>query len=99
MSKKNNYIDENGKPYIEDVSWPAGGGLHKDCDHNTEALHAFNELQDFERIGEYLEGEGFNLAVDDFPYVEVWEKGNTQIVFEDYNDGLWGYLHTEFINA
>ena len=94
MSKKNNYlVDENGKPYIQDKSWPAGGGLDKRCDYNEEALRAF-ESKD---VDEYLEEQGFEYVDGCYPYDACWEKGNTRIVFEDCIHGLWGYVHTEFI--
>lgn len=92
----NYYIDEKGNPYT-DESWPAGGGLDRRCDFNGDALHCFYKLADFESIEHWLESRGFDLVKDDFPYKQTWTKGNTEIVFEDYIDGLYGYVHTEFI--
>ena len=40
----NDYIDRYGNPYdVEDPNacWPAGGGLHKDCEFNADALYAY----------------------------------------------------------
>ena len=39
----NNYIDKYGNPYDSesDACWPAGGGLHKDCEFNADALYAY----------------------------------------------------------
>ena len=93
MSKKNYLIDRDGKPYIQDESWPAGGGLDRRCDYNKEALQAFDS-EDYYRI---LEENGFELVYDSGYCVEAWEKGNTRVVFEDRIDGLWGYVHTEFV--
>ena len=89
----NYLVDRDGKPYIQDESWPAGGGLDRRCDYNKEALQAFDS-KDYDRI---LEENGFELVYDSGYCVEAWEKGNTKIVFEDRIDGLWGYVHTEFI--
>lgn len=98
--EENPYIDQYGHPYDHESgdSWPAGGGLHKDCDYNAEALYAYYVLKNSEAIYEFLTGRGFDLVVD-ADNLEVWRKGNTEIYFEDYdadNDGgLYGYLHTE----
>ena len=94
MSKENYLIDESGNPYIQGVSWPAGGGLDKRCNYNKEALHAFDSWDEYD---DYLDENGFEIIVSDFPYMESWEKGNTRIVFESWIGGLWGYVHTEFI--
>ena len=94
MSKKNYFIDRNGNPYTRH-SMPAGGGLDKRCDFNKDALHAYYNVPS--SSDDYLEGNGFTLVHSAYPHAEVWEKGNTRIVFESYIDGLWGYVHTEFI--
>ena len=49
------------------------------------------------KIEEYLCDKGFDLVEDDFPYMQTWTKGNTRIVLESYIDGLYGYVHTEYI--
>ena len=88
------YIDENGKPYIENVSWPAGGGLLNICDYNADALYAFNEIGKRDAIAEYLLGKGFRNTIYEMDF-EEWIKGNTKIVFESCIDNVWGYVHTE----
>ena len=39
----NIYIDKYGNPYDSESEncWPAGGGLHKDCEFNADALYAY----------------------------------------------------------
>ena len=97
----NNYIDRYGNPYdpeSEDDCWPAGGGLHKDCEYNADALYAYYVVKDREKIFDYLSGKGFRLANYHEDY-EEWRKGNTIVVYEDYDKGahLWGYMHTEIV--
>jgi hypothetical protein len=87
-------VDENGNPYIQDESWPAGGGLDKRCDYNKEALHAFDNSDGY---AEYLDGCGFRIVQDYYPHMETWERGNTRIVLESRINCTWGYIHTEFI--
>jgi hypothetical protein len=98
----NDYIDRYGNPYdCEDPNacWPAGGGLHKDCEFNADALYAYYVVKSREKIFEYLTSKGFVLlqAVNG---LQEWAKGNTRITFEDYDNGahLWGYLHTEVVD-
>jgi len=86
-------VDRDGKPYIEDESDPAGGGLDGRCDFNKEATRAFDS-KDHHR---YLKRHGFELVENEYPNMEAWEKGNTRVVLESFIDGLWGYVHTEFI--
>lgn len=92
------YIDQYGEAYEPEVSAPAGGGLHKDCDYNAEALYCFYTLKNREAITKYLTKRGFTPGCQDKHY-EEWYKGNTLIVFEGYDktngNGLWGYVHTE----
>jgi len=95
----NDYIDRYGNPYdVEDPNacWPAGGGLHKDCEFNADALYAYYVVKSREKIAEYLTSKGFQplKIINDF---EQWVKGNTQIEFEGYNPSghFWGYMHTE----
>lgn len=95
MEKNNYLVDGAGMPYVENESLPAGGGLDSRCSYNDDAVHAF----DSEDWGYYLEGRGFRLVRDDYPYMETWEKGNTRIVFESRINCLWGYVRTEFISA
>lgn len=100
MAELNNpYIDQYGNPYDAEGgdSWPAGGGLHKDCDYNAEALFAYYTLKSKSEIHKFLTKRGFKYTSvygDD-----TWEKGNTQISFSSYDFGAeqYGYLHTERI--
>ena len=100
--EENPYIDQYGNPYDWESgdSWPAGGGLHKDCDYNADALYAYYTIGDRYKIADYLLSKGFKetLHGDD---EEVWVKGNTKITYECYDDGglLWGYMHTELIEG
>lgn len=96
----NIYIDKYGNPYDSESEncWPAGGGLHKDCEFNADALYAYYTMGDRYNIAKYLLSKGFKetLHGDD---EEVWVKGNTQVTYECYDKGahLWGYMHTELI--
>ena len=97
----NNYIDQYGNPYDSEddkACWPAGGGLHKGCEFNADALYAYYTIGDRYKIADYLLSKGFKetLHGDD---EEVWVKGNTEVTYEDYDNGghLWGYMHTELI--
>lgn len=97
----NDYIDREGNPYDADDDehcWPAGGGLHKDCEFNADALYAYYVVKDRDKIFDYLTNKCFRL-VDCHRDFEVWAKGNTKIFFEcyDFGAGLWGYMHTELI--
>ena len=98
----NNYIDKYGNPYDSesDSCWPAGGGLHKDCEFNADALYAYYTMGDRNKIEKYLFSKGF-LRVECHENWEQWVKGNTQIDYEDYDKGghLWGYMHTELIDT
>lgn len=101
--EENQYIDQYGNPYdpeSEDACWPAGGGLHKDCEFNADALYAYYTVGDRYKIADYLLSKGFKetLHGDD---EEVWVKGNTEVTYEDYDNGghLWGYMHTELIEG
>ena len=97
----NNYIDQYGNPYDsedEHACWPAGGGLHKDCEFNADALYAYYTVSNRYKIADYLLSKGFKetLHGDD---EEVWVKGNTQVTYECYDKGAhpWGYMHTELV--
>ena len=98
---ENPYVDHHGKPYEGENSWPAGGGLHKKCDYNAEALYAYYSVKNEYSIRSYLTGRGFDEVDTPANDMAVYEKGNTRIIFDGYdrkNDGgLYGYLHTEFI--
>ncbi len=98
----NYYIDQYGNPYDSEddkACWPAGGGLHKDCEFNADALYAYYTIKDRDKIYDYLTSKGFFLIQchNDF---QRWIKGNTEITYECYDMGkhLWGYMHTELID-
>ena len=86
----NPYVDENGKPYDENESWPAGGGLHKDCEFNKEALEAFDKNVD--DLHDFLIQKGWKNVSDG-----CYRKGNTEVTYDDEIDGMYGYVHTELI--
>ena len=88
------YIDQYGHPYDEGSGMPVGGGLHKDCDYNADALYAYYAVKDREKIWDYLEKKGFSEVIHG-SNEEVWVKGNTRVTYESYIDGRWGYMHTE----
>jgi len=95
----NNYIDRYGNPYdCEDpeACWPAGGGLHKDCEFNADALYAYYVVKSREKIADYLTAKGF-LLLEAYKDLEIWVKGNTKIIYDsyDYEAHVWGYMHTE----
>ncbi len=99
----NDYIDRYGNPYDSEddkACWPAGGGLHKDCDFNADALYAYYVVKDRNKIFDYLTAKGFFLVKchDDY---QKWIKGNTEVTYECYDKGanLWGYMHTELITT
>lgn len=99
----NNYIDRNGNPYdseSDDCCWPAGGGLHKDCEFNADALYAYYVVKDRYKLEKYLNSKGFKCTLWEND-IEVWVKGNTEITYEDYDRSgdLWGYMHTELIEG
>jgi len=97
---KNPYIDRDGFPYDSEGEhcWPAGGGLHKDCEFNADALYAYYVMASRENITAYLTSKGFNPWMQATHY-EEWVKGNTKIVFEEYDHTghLFGYMHTELL--
>lgn len=96
---ENYLVDRDGKHYNEDESWPAGGGLDSRCDYNDLALHCYYDREDMESIHKCLKEEGFDDPIHSDEGMEIWEKGNTRIVFENYQGGMWGYLHTEYIET
>lgn len=91
----NPYIDRLGNPYHVGTSLPAGGGLHKDCDYNAEALYAYYVIKNKRDIAWYLANKGF-VVLTVTPDMEEWMKGDTKIEFSSCCiDGTWGYVHTE----
>ncbi len=99
--EENNYIDRDGFPYDSEGEhcWPAGGGLHKDCEYNADVLYAYSVVKDRNKIFDYFTNKCFTLEKYGRGAFEVWRKGNTKIIFEDYDAraGLWGYVHTELL--
>lgn len=97
-AKSYDYVDQNGNPYIPDESYPVGGGLHRDCEFNADAIVAYNYMLSRERVTEYLTSKGFFPGCQSENY-EEWLKGNTCIIFEEYDAvaGQWAYLHTELV--
>ena len=101
VEEENNYIDQYGNPYDSEddkACWPAGGGLHKDCEFNADALYAYYIVGDRYKIADYLLSKGFKETLHGNDE-EVWVKGNTEVTYECYADGahLWGYMRTELI--
>lgn len=99
---ENPYIDDKGDPYdseSDDCCWPAGGGLHKDCEFNADALYAYYKMLDRTKITAYLTSKGFTPLTQTENY-EEWSKGNTLITFEGYDEPAkqWGYMHTELLS-
>jgi len=97
----NDYIDKYGNPYDSEddkACWPAGGGLHKDCEFNADALYAYYTIGDRYKIADYLRSKGFKETLHGADE-EVWVKGNTEVTYECYDNGghLWGYMHTELV--
>lgn len=97
VEEDENLIDRYGNPYVADESFPAGGGLDKRCTHNGDALYCYYGLTKRPRIYEYLKSLGWDDPIHSDSSLEIWEKGDTKIYFEDYRDGTWGYLHTEYV--
>ena len=98
----NPYIDQDGEVWdgeSDDHCWPAGGGLHKDCDYNAEALYAYYTIKNGVGIDAYLTKRGFEHTLCDVMGRDVWRKGNTEIDFDayDYDAHMYGYVHTELI--
>ena len=97
---RNDYIDIYGNPYNsedQNACFPVGGGLHKDCEFNADALYAYYIVKDRYKIAEeYLPSKGFH-RVKCGNDVEVWIKGNTKVTYENYNFDLnaWVCMHTE----
>ena len=96
---RNDYIDRYGNPYgtnDPNACFPIGGGLHKDCEYNADALYAYYVVKDRHKIIQYLRSKGFcvNRFGSDF---EVWAKGNTEITYECYDKerNAWVRMHTE----
>ena len=94
---ENYLIDVNGKPYIKGISYPCGGGLDKRCSYNDIALECYYKKGNKEDISKYLKEKGFGNPIHDDNHISIWEKGDTKIYFEEYIDGLYGYLTTEYI--
>lgn len=96
----NDYIDRYGNPYDANdpnACFPIGGGLHKDCEFNADALYAYYVVKNRYKIaGEYLPSKGFH-RVKCGNDGEVWIKGNTKVTYECYDKerNAWVRMHTE----
>lgn len=90
-------VDGAGNPYIEDESFPPGGGLDKRCRYNADALYALNVVKGKEEIYDYMKERNYRAHISE--YRDTYEKGNTKIVFEVYDNlsRRWAYVHTELI--
>ena len=89
-------IDRDGNPYIEDESWPAGGGLDSRCSYNNECIKAY-DLVDIDEMGKYLKKIGFR-KIDEDSDSEVWQKGDTRVYYDGIVGGSYGYMTTEYVN-
>ena len=49
-----------------------------------------------ERISNYLIGKGFKQIHKDNE-MEIWEKGDTRVIFDGYDDNQYGYMTTEYL--
>ena len=85
--EENDYIDQYGNPYDSEddkACWPAGGGLHKHCEFNADALTA----------------KGFRAEKGDEDYeVWAKGNTEVTYECYDKGANLWGYMHTELIIA
>lgn len=92
-------VDGAGNPYIENESFPPGGGLDKRCRYNADALYAFNVVKDRDKIYDYMKERNYHACIS--LYHHFYEKGNTKIVFEVYDEKAkhWAYVHTELIEV
>ena len=88
-------VDRDGQDYIEDESFPAGGGLDDRCSYNKECVEAF-DLVDFEDMEEFLKEKGFKLVSQDNDS-EIWQKGDTRVYYDGFVGGSYGYMRTEYI--
>lgn len=96
---RNDYIDRYGNPYDANdpnACFPIGGGLHKDCEYNADALYAYYVVKDRFKIADYLASKGFRCTEHGIG-LEVWIKGNTKVTYENYNfdANVWVRMHTE----
>lgn len=87
-------VDREGNPYIEDESWPAGGGLDDRCSFNKECVEAF-DLEDVEDMHNYLNKKGFKIVNQDSDS-EIWQKGDTRVYYDGYQGDSYGYMRTEY---
>lgn len=65
------------------------------CSYNKECIEAF-DMMTSERIGNYLNGKGFKQIHKD-KEMEIWEKGDTRVIFDGYDDNQYGYMTTEYL--
>lgn len=95
--EKNYMIDEDGKAYIVNESYPCGNGLDKRCSHNADALKCYYEIKNRKDIEKYLMENGYGNPIHNDEHISIWEKGDTKIYFEDCINNIWGYLTTEYV--
>ena len=86
--------DRNGQDYIEDESWPAGGGLDDRCSYNKECVEAF-DMASIGKMEKYLQKQGFTKVSEDYDS-EIWQKGNTRVYFDGNMHNSYGYMRTEY---
>lgn len=87
-------VDRNGDKYIEDESFPAGGGLDDRCTYNKDCIAAF-DLCSSDKIAQFLSKRGFSL-LDNDGFSERWQKGDTIVTFDGYANNCYGYMTTEY---
>lgn len=94
-----NLIDKFGNPFVEGISFPVGNGLDSRCSQNGMALYCYYTLEDKESIHKFLKANGWDDPIHADDSIEIWEKGDTKIYFEDWGGTQWGYLSTEYVGA
>ena len=62
---------------------------------NKECIEAF-DMMTSEKISNYLNGKGFKQIHKDNE-MEIWEKGDTRVIFDGYDDNQYGYMTTEYL--
>ena len=65
------------------------------CSYNNQCIEAFGMMTS-ERIGNYLNAKGFKQIHKD-KEMEIWEKGDTRVIFDGNVDNQYGYMTTEYL--
>ena len=95
---ENYKIDKFGNPYIENESFPCGGGLDKRCSYNDIALKAYYDIIDKNSVREFFKENGFGNPIHEDSFIAIYEKGDTKIYLEGTDvDSGYAYLTTEYI--